>query len=407
MFIAHGPVRAYVLGERCNDSDKPGGPFKYPVTDEEIREMSEVVREAVAAGALGFSTNRLGGHRDGQGGCVPGTLGSAYEYSQLARGAAMGGGGVAQFVSDFASYDDIPRNQMDPAKQSMRGQQDWDALTFVSAEYGLKCLVSMGLPNDKNGALGSIGHHTKRMRELEAAGGAITIQTFARPQALLTSFDCRSNYFAQCATYKGMKESMSNSELKASLQSPDVRSIILAEMDEIIARNTRLSVVVKSQWNQNNLKWHFPMGDDFDYEPGPEKSVTAIAEATGKSVYEVLYDTMCTHEGNGMTWRPLESYGGGDLETMRLWLETDGVVPGISDAGAHLSIFQVCLCVSASLRLCVCATRSPPAYAPARLSHRSLSVSPSPSSRMVLPRLFCSPIGRETACVGRRWPWRR
>ena len=44
MFIAHGPVRAYVLGERCNDSDKPGGPFKYPVTDEEIREMSEVVR---------------------------------------------------------------------------------------------------------------------------------------------------------------------------------------------------------------------------------------------------------------------------------------------------------------------------------------------------------------------------
>jgi hypothetical protein len=213
MFIAHGPVRAYVLGERCNDSDKPGGPFKYPVTDKEIDVMSEVVREAVAAGALGFSTNRLGGHRDGQGVCVPGTLGSAYEYTQLARGAALGGGGVAQFVSDFSSYDDIPRDQMDPQKQRMRGQQDWDALTFVSAEYGLKCLVSMGLPNDKNGALGSIEHNTRRMRELDAAGGAITIQTFARPQALLTSFDCRSNYFAHCATYKGMKETMSNSEL--------------------------------------------------------------------------------------------------------------------------------------------------------------------------------------------------
>ena len=49
---------------------------------------------------------------------------------------------------------------------------------------------------------------------------------------------------------------------------------------------------------------------------------------------------MCMYNGNGMTWRPLESYGGGDLETMRMWLETDGVVPGISDAGAHLSIFQ-------------------------------------------------------------------
>jgi len=120
MFIAHGPVRAYVLGERCNDSDKPGGPFKYPVTDAEIAEMSEVVRDAVAAGALGFSTNRLGGHRDGQGVCVPGTLGSAYEYTQLAKGAALGGGGVAQFVSDFSSYDDIPRDQMDPKKQQVR-----------------------------------------------------------------------------------------------------------------------------------------------------------------------------------------------------------------------------------------------------------------------------------------------
>jgi hypothetical protein len=214
MFIAHGPVRAYVLGERCNDSDKPGGPFKYPVTDAEIAEMSEVVRDAVAAGALGFSTNRLGGHRDGQGVCVPGTLGSAYEYTQLAKGAALGGGGVAQFVSDFSSYDDIPRDQMDPKKQQvrktsscapfytktrrfanamprqardkhrensrkraffsrqMRGQQDWEALTFVSAEYGLKCLVSMGLPNDKNGTLGSIEGNTQRMRQMEDDGGA-------------------------------------------------------------------------------------------------------------------------------------------------------------------------------------------------------------------------------------------
>ena len=54
----------------------------------------------------------------------------------------------------------------------MRGQQDWEALTFVSAEYGLKCLVSMGLPNDKNGALGSIEGNTQRMRQMEDDGGA-------------------------------------------------------------------------------------------------------------------------------------------------------------------------------------------------------------------------------------------
>lgn len=127
VFIAHGPVRAYVMGEACNLGDKPGGPFKYPTSDEHIAEMQEVVREAVAAGALGFSTNRLGGHRDGQGTCVPGTMGTSYEYTQLAKGAAMGGGGVAQFVSDFSSYDDLPRDPKrgwDQKRAEKRGQQD-------------------------------------------------------------------------------------------------------------------------------------------------------------------------------------------------------------------------------------------------------------------------------------------
>ena len=40
------------MGEACNLGDKPGGPFKYPTSDEHIAEMQEVVREAVAAGAL-------------------------------------------------------------------------------------------------------------------------------------------------------------------------------------------------------------------------------------------------------------------------------------------------------------------------------------------------------------------
>ena len=326
MFIAHGPVRAYVLGERCNDSDKPGGPFKYPVTDEEIEQMSEVVRDAVAAGALGFSTNRLGGHRDGQGVCVPGTLGSAYEYTQLCKGAALGGGGVAQFVSDFASYDDIPRGEMDPEKQAMRSQQDREILEFVTVEYGLKVLMSAGLPNDKEACASMIPGLAERMRTIEARGGSMSCQTFARPQALLTSWDCRSNYFAHTPTYKGLNDSMGRGsvELKQSLMDPQVREIVLSELDDILAGNTRLSVVIKSQWNQNNLAWHFVMDEDFDYEPGPEKSVVAIAEASGRTVFEVLYDTMCTFEGNGMTWRPLESYGGGDLESMREFLETDG-----------------------------------------------------------------------------------
>ena len=41
MFIAHGPVRAFVMGERCNTSDKPGGMYTSPVSDDEIAQMKE------------------------------------------------------------------------------------------------------------------------------------------------------------------------------------------------------------------------------------------------------------------------------------------------------------------------------------------------------------------------------
>ena len=268
VFIAHGPVRAYVMGEACNLGDKPGGPFKYPTSDEHIAEMQEVVREAVAAGALGFSTNRLGGHRDGQGTCVPGTMGTSYEYTQLAKGAAMGGGGVAQFVSDFSSYDDLPRDPKrgwDQKRAEKRGQQDWESLEFVSREYGLPVLLSMGLPNDAAGARGSIAHNGERAQGMRDRGAPITIQTFARPQALLTSWDCRSNHFQHTATFKELRDSgLPPAELRKSLLEPNVRSAILTEMDDIIGGSGRVSMMAKASWNTNSLKWHYPMGEDFD-----------------------------------------------------------------------------------------------------------------------------------------------
>src|SRR5262245_17203780 len=63
--VAHGAVRAYVMGDR--------GAKNEPATPADVAGMAAIVRDAVAAGALGFSTSRTMLHRAVDGEPVPGT----------------------------------------------------------------------------------------------------------------------------------------------------------------------------------------------------------------------------------------------------------------------------------------------------------------------------------------------
>jgi N-acyl-D-aspartate/D-glutamate deacylase len=54
------------MGKRASLADRPGGAAKDPVLPQEIAAMAALVRDAVASGALGFSTSRLLVHRDPQ-----------------------------------------------------------------------------------------------------------------------------------------------------------------------------------------------------------------------------------------------------------------------------------------------------------------------------------------------------
>ena len=89
--LAHGSLRFHVMRERGMQNDD--------ATADDIAAMRRLVAEAIAAGAVGFSTSRTIFHRSISGEAVPGTYASDVELAELVHGMADGGGGVFEAIT--------------------------------------------------------------------------------------------------------------------------------------------------------------------------------------------------------------------------------------------------------------------------------------------------------------------
>jgi N-acyl-D-aspartate/D-glutamate deacylase len=120
-------------------------------------------------------------------------------------------------------------------------------------------------------------------------------------------------------------------ERVARLRDPAVRAAILSEENEF--DDPRLMVVL--HLIANRLDKVFPLGDPPDYEPGPEKSIAAIARREARDPYEVLYDRLLERDGRELLMLTILGYSDGDLEAVRAMLEHPASAFGLGDAGAH------------------------------------------------------------------------
>ncbi|MBA4810911.1 MAG: amidohydrolase family protein, partial [Acidimicrobiales bacterium] len=88
--IAHGSLRYYAMGER--------GRLNQDATEDDLSLMGKLVTEALDAGAVGFSTSRIIGHRSLWGEPVPGTFAPHQEVLAIAEAMKKSSKGVFQMI---------------------------------------------------------------------------------------------------------------------------------------------------------------------------------------------------------------------------------------------------------------------------------------------------------------------
>jgi len=295
--VPHCAVRPYVMGERAADNTD--------ATAEEIAQMAAVVRDALKAGALGFSTSRTFLHRTKEKGYVPGTFAAVQEIETLARTLGDAGHGVFEIITDLAGDDADLGWVVRAAKATGR-------------PVSLAAIVT-----------GRSGMRTRQLWEFvnqcNAQGAHIVTQVPARPTAILMSLESSLHPFSTHRSYRPLAK-LSPRERVARMRDPRVRGEILADAPAVKERDT-LGLVT-------NFDHFFPMGDPPDYEPVAEMSIGARARAMGVAPQELAYDTLLEREGREVLYVP-RSYSGYNLDPYREMLTKANSILSLSDGGAH------------------------------------------------------------------------
>ena len=149
--IGHTAVRYYVMGDDCQ---------KRTATDDEIKEMQDLVRDGIKAGALGLSVSRNQGHYDPQGVHIPALWADEKEIfalgdvlRELGTGLIQSGGGngaevkngLMSRLSEATGRTVVYNNLL----QSMRRPSEWKeqmALIDASTAKGIRAFP-MCTPN--------------------------------------------------------------------------------------------------------------------------------------------------------------------------------------------------------------------------------------------------------------------
>ena len=317
--MGHGPLRSYVMGyERCQN--------QVDASDEEISKMSELVTEAIEAGALGFSTSRTVLHRDIYGKYVPGTEASSEEMKELAFAVDRAGEGTLEIVSDWLDQEI---------------EMSWMKEYVEKSDCGLTVLQTNG------DSVKTILYCEEQFLK----GKNVRPQFPGRNVGLMFGLESSLHPFIGHPSYKDISHLPLNERLsimrdpafkqKILNESPSFREDLQKAAKEQKSNKTKEEIKAEAEIGKkliSNYETQFILSDPPNYEPTREDSIAYLAEQRNQSEEEVIYDELIKDDGKSLIYACFTPYENHKLKFVETFYKLKSSVAGGSDGGAHCGL---------------------------------------------------------------------
>jgi N-acyl-D-aspartate/D-glutamate deacylase len=293
--VGHCAVRYWAMGAKSLDNQ--------PATADEIARMHDIVEEAIAGGALGFSTSRTILHRTPEGQPVPGTFAEFDEIMGIARALGKLGRGLVEAAPGIDSGR--------PA--DLQREVNW--MTEVSLATGRP--VTFGLAQSRP-------HPTVYSQLLDqisasaSRGAQVFAQSTTRGIGVLFGFVNRTP-FDRAPSWKALR-TLKLEEKVAKLRNPEYRATMVSEA---------LADPPPIDFSQIFL---LPDGE-VRYDHKANESLAAHAQRLGVSPAEAFIALSAERDGKAIFNYPFLNPSFDAVEEM---LDHPRVVIGLGDSGAHM-----------------------------------------------------------------------